>query len=103
MPAATMLSERFQHAGDVGLIGFDDFGAGPPRSPPTVIDPPVVEQGALTVRLLLRRHTDDAARSVLLDTKLIERAWMTLARGRPAGRPRHRRPGTTTVWDRNGS
>lgn len=65
--------------GEISLIGFDDLDTGPLLRPPlTVVDRPMVEQGALAMRLLLRRFEDqyanDDARRIILDTKLIERA-----------------------------
>jgi LacI family transcriptional regulator len=63
----------------VSLIGFDDLDTGPLLRPPlTVIDRPMVEQGVLAMRLLLRRfneqYADDMPRRIVLDTKLVERA-----------------------------
>jgi LacI family transcriptional regulator len=63
----------------ISLIGFDDLDTGALLRPPlTVIDRPMVEQGVLAMRLLLRRfddeYTDDIPRRVVLDTKLVERA-----------------------------
>ena len=63
----------------ISLIGFDDLDTGPLLRPPlTVIDRPMVEQGVLAMRLLLRRFDEqyaaDTPRRIVLDTKLIERA-----------------------------
>ncbi|MBT2235704.1 LacI family DNA-binding transcriptional regulator [Nonomuraea sp. NEAU-A123] len=70
---------RVDVPGQVSLIGFDDLDTGPLLRPPlTVIDRPMVEQGVLAMRLLLRRfdpqYTGDTPRHIVLDTKLIERA-----------------------------
>lgn len=70
---------RVDVPGRTSLIGFDDLDTGPLLRPPlTVIDRPMVEQGVLAMRLLLRRidaaYTDDTPRRVILDTKLVERA-----------------------------
>lgn len=63
----------------VSLIGFDDLDLGPILHPPlTVIDRPMVEQGALAMRLLLNRlsgdQADEGSRSVTLETRLLVRA-----------------------------
>jgi LacI family transcriptional regulator len=70
---------RVDIPGQVSLIGFDDLDTGPLLRPPlTVIDRPMVEQGVLAMRLLLRRfdeqYADDAPRHIVLDTKLIQRS-----------------------------
>lgn len=92
---------RVDVPGRMSLIGFDDLDTGPLLRPPlTVIDRPMVEQGVLAMRLLLRRfegaYADDAPRRIVLDTKLVERASTAPPRATPAGagRPRagRRRP-----------
>lgn len=62
----------------ISLIGFDDLDLGPVLKPSlTVIDRPMVEQGALAMRMLLNRLSGDRLdgnpRSVRLDTRLIIR------------------------------
>ncbi|WP_344057039.1 LacI family DNA-binding transcriptional regulator [Microbispora corallina] len=75
---------------EISLIGFDDLDTGPLLRPPlTVIDRPMVEQGVLAMRLLLRRldprHVDDMPRRVVLGTKLVDRASTAPPRTSPAG------------------
>ncbi|WP_063794864.1 LacI family DNA-binding transcriptional regulator [Microbispora sp. ATCC PTA-5024] len=75
---------------EISLIGFDDLDTGPLLRPPlTVIDRPMVEQGVLAMRLLLRRldprHVDDIPRRVVLGTKLVDRASTAPPRTSPAG------------------
>lgn len=87
---------RMDVPGEMSLIGFDDLDTGPLLRPPlTVIDRPMVEQGVLAMRLLLRRfdgeYADDKPRRIVLDTKLVERA--STAPPRPAGDARGLRPG----------
>ncbi|WP_424533886.1 LacI family DNA-binding transcriptional regulator [Sphaerisporangium viridialbum] len=70
---------RVDVPGQVSLIGFDDLDTGPLLRPPlTVIDRPMVEQGVLAMRLLLRRldpqYVKDIPRRIVLGTKLIDRA-----------------------------
>jgi LacI family transcriptional regulator len=82
----------------VSLIGFDDLDTGPLLRPPlTVIDRPMVEQGVLAMRLLLRRfdkqYADDTPRRIVLDTKLVERA--STASPRETAGPAVRRSGRT--------
>lgn len=62
----------------LSLIGFDDLDTGPLLRPPlTVVDRPMVEQGVLAMRLLLRRleerDGDRTPRRVVLGTRLVER------------------------------
>ncbi|MDX3107392.1 LacI family DNA-binding transcriptional regulator [Nonomuraea angiospora] len=80
---------RIDIPGQISLIGFDDLDTGPLLKPPlTVIDRPMVEQGVLAMRLLLRRldpdETGGSASRVVLDTKLIERASTAPPGGWPA-------------------
>jgi LacI family transcriptional regulator len=91
---------RVDIPGEVSLIGFDDLDTGPLLRPPlTVIDRPMEEQGALAMRLLLRRfdeaYAGDTPRRVILETKLIERASTGPPR-KPGGRPAPRRAGGTS-------
>ncbi|MBO3747456.1 LacI family DNA-binding transcriptional regulator [Streptosporangiaceae bacterium NEAU-GS5] len=70
---------RVDVPGQMSLIGFDDLDTGPLLRPPlTVIDRPMVEQGVLAMRLLLRRldpqYANDMPRRVVLGTTLVERA-----------------------------
>ncbi|GAB3966074.1 substrate-binding domain-containing protein [Actinoallomurus acanthiterrae] len=70
---------RVDIPGQVSLIGMDDLDTGPLLRPPlTVIDRPMVEQGVLAMRLLLRHfdkeYADDTPRRIVLDIKLIERS-----------------------------
>ncbi len=63
---------RVDVPGQVSLIGFDDLDTGPLLRPPlTVIDRPMVEQGVLAMRLLLRRldpqYADDIPRRIVLE------------------------------------
>lgn len=65
--------------GDLSIIGFDDHPFSEILDPPlTVIDRPMEQQGALAMRMLLSRMNEDvrsrAAKRVVLDTRLIERA-----------------------------
>jgi LacI family transcriptional regulator len=90
---------RVDIPGQVSLIGFDDLDTGPLLRPPlTVIDRPMVEQGVLAMRLLLRRfdeaYADDTPRRIILDTKLIERASTGPPR-KPGGAAAPRRAGGT--------
>jgi LacI family transcriptional regulator len=92
---------RVDIPGQVSLIGFDDLDTGPLLRPPlTVIDRPMVEQGVLAMRLLLRRfeepYVDDTARRIILDTKLIDRASTGPPR-RPTGPATHRQSGGTSL------
>ncbi len=69
---------RVDVPGQLSLIGFDDLDTGPLLRPPlTVVDRPMVEQGVLAMRLLLRRLEgpagDRTPRHVVLGTRLIER------------------------------
>jgi len=66
----------------MSIIGFDDLDLGAVLRPAlTVIDRPMVEQGALAMRLLLNRlgtgaggnDLDGAPRTVVLDTRLLVR------------------------------
>jgi LacI family transcriptional regulator len=80
---------RVDVPGQVSLIGFDDLDTGPLLRPPlTVIDRPMVEQGVLAMRLLLRRlnpqYVNDIPRRIVLGTKLIDRA-STAPPGKPGG------------------
>ncbi|WP_113703025.1 LacI family DNA-binding transcriptional regulator [Nonomuraea lactucae] len=70
---------RVDVPGRMSLIGFDDLDTGPLLRPPlTVIDRPMVEQGVLAMRLLLRKfepeYADDTPRRIVLDTELVERS-----------------------------
>jgi LacI family transcriptional regulator len=72
--------------GEISLLGFDDLDTGPLLRPPlTVIDRPMVEQGVLAMRLLLRRLGESGPpgppRSLVLETKLIERGSTAAPRG----------------------
>jgi LacI family transcriptional regulator len=68
---------RVDVPGEVSIVGFDDLSLGSLlRSPLTCIDRPDVEQGALAMRLLLSRLTNeapDAPRRIVLDTELLVR------------------------------
>lgn len=62
---------------DISLIGFDDLVLGSLLQPPlTCIERPDVEQGALAMRLLLSRlseQREDEPRRVVLETRLLVR------------------------------
>ncbi|GAB1823620.1 LacI family DNA-binding transcriptional regulator [Herbidospora sp. RD11066] len=80
---------RVDVPGQVSLIGFDDLDTGPLLRPPlTVVDRPMVEQGVLAMRLLLRRldpqYVDDIPRRIVLDTKLVHRASTAPPKARKA-------------------
>lgn len=68
---------RVDVPGEVSIVGFDDLTLGSLLRPPlTCIDRPDVEQGALAMRLLLSRLTNeapDAPRRIVLDTTLLVR------------------------------
>lgn len=73
----------------LSIVGFDDLQLAALLFPPlTVVDRPMEEQGALAMRLLLRRlreTRDSAPRRIVLETKL-------LVRGSTAALPPSRRP-----------
>lgn len=74
---------------DLSVIGFDDHPFSEILDPPlTVIDRPMEQQGALAMRMLLSRMSDDSDREtkrVVLDTWLIERASCGPPRTTPMG------------------
>ena len=74
---------------DLSVIGFDDHPFSEILDPPlTVIDRPMEQQGALAMRMLLSRMSNDSARSarrVVLDTWLVERASCGPPRSKPMG------------------
>ena len=78
---------------DLSVVGFDDHPFSEILDPPlTVIDRPMEEQGALAMRMLLSRMSNDSpreSRRVVLDVRLIERASCGPPRSAPMGaRPR---------------
>jgi LacI family transcriptional regulator len=62
---------------EMSLVGFDDHALAALLMPPlTVVDRPVDEQGAIAMRLLLRRlsgSTDEPPRRIVLETNLVVR------------------------------
>lgn len=68
---------RVDVPGEISVLGFDDLTLGSLLRPPlTCIDRPDVEQGALAMRLLLSRLTNEAPgapRRIVLDTQLVLR------------------------------
>ncbi len=74
---------------DLSVVGFDDHPYSEILDPPlTVIDRPMEEQGALAMRMLLSRMSDDSStksRRVVLDVRLTERASCGPPRKAPMG------------------
>lgn len=62
---------------DVSMVGFDDHPVASLLTPAlTVVDRPTHEQGALAMRLMLRRlggDRQDSSRQIVLDTRLVVR------------------------------
>jgi LacI family transcriptional regulator len=71
---------------ELSIVGFDDLQLAALLLPPlTVVDRPMEEQGALAMRLLLRRlreTQDSAPRRIVLETKLLVRGSTAPARDR---------------------